>query len=607
MEKDINKDILENAPLGYAYHKIILNDKNEPIDYRFLKVNKEFENLTGLNKKDIINKTAREVIPDIQEGYDWISYYGDIALNDKVKEFEQYSKPLNKYYRIKVYSPEKLHFVTIFKDITPEIELAKSSRQFLEHGDQNINYQIITDKLLTISGAKYIAFNKFKENSKGFRTMAISGIDQNIQKGLNILGFNPVGREWKHDPRRAKIIAEQATTYFDKLHKLTGEVIPKQVIKIIEKVFNLGQTALVKITKDGKMLGDFTIMMPKSRTFKHQHLIESYAQQVGLFISKKQTERRLKESEERYRIVTEKNKDGIYILQDHKIVFANNILCRMVGHSKEELRLINFWKFLHPDDRPRIKKIAKARARGKDAPEKYEARGITKDGEILNLEFSVSPIKYKGRYAALGTVRDITERKRLQKELRKSEKKYRTLVENSKDAIVILQNNKFKYVNKAFGEIININSENIIGKQYDEIFNTSAVKKIRSIEKENKGIRFETSLNRNGNQINVEANTTIIEYNQEDAIFAAIRDITRQKKIMRRLKKEAEHTKALDKLIPICAGCNKIKDKDKENESWISPAEYISERLPDVEFTHGMCPECIKKWYPNLDIGKDEK
>ena len=261
---------------------------------------------------------------------------------------------------------------------------------------------------------------------------------------------------------------------------------------------------------------------------------------------------------------------------------------------------------LHPDDRHRIKEIAKNRAQGEETQSVYEGRCITKDGDILHLEFSVSPIEYNGKYAVLGTIRDISKQKQLQKELRKSEKKYRTLVESSHDAIIILQKGEFKYVNKAFSGMLNLNSENIIGKQYNDIFNKEAVEKIHSIKNDGKASHFETTLNRDGNQINVEANTTIIEYDQEPAIFATIRDITKQKRIMEKLKQKADQAKGLNKLIPICAGCNKIQDRDKEDEPWISPAEYITERLPEVEFTHGMCPECIKEWYPNLDFGNDE-
>ena len=600
MKNNISKKILENAPFGYSYNKIVLNQDRKPVDFILLEVNQKFEKITGLSKDSLINKKATEVFSEKSDLFDLINKYGEAVLNNQEKDFEKYFEPVDKYYRIRVYSPEELHFVTIFNDISREIGIAKYSQQLLDYDHDFIDYQSITDKILKLSGAKYAAFNRFEENGKDFKTIAISGVDKNIKKGLNILGFNPVGKKWDHDPNRAKLIKGKSTTHFESLMDLTGNVISKNIIKIIEKTFDLGQTALVKITRHGKMVGDFTIMLPKNKSLMNEKLIETYAQQVGLFIYKKQAEKKLKESEERYKIVTEKNQDGIYIFQDNRIVFANDIICNLIGCSKNELNQINIWKFIHPDDRERIKKIAQNRALGKNTTSSFQTRGVTIDGDILHLEFLVSAIQYNGKYADLGTIRDITKRKQLEKDLKKSEKKYRTLVENSRDAIIILQKRKFKYVNNAFGNMVNQDVNMLIGERYDKIFNSSAIDKFHSIKSDKDANRFETFLYREDKKISVEANATIIQYDGKEAIFAAIRDITRQKIILNRLKQVADQAQGLDELIPICAGCNKIKDKDKQDAPWVSPAEYINKRLPEVDFTHGMCPECIEKWYPNF-------
>ncbi len=51
---------------GFAYHKVIVNDNNDPIDYKYLEVNPAFEKLTGLKKEDLIGKTVTEAIPGIE-------------------------------------------------------------------------------------------------------------------------------------------------------------------------------------------------------------------------------------------------------------------------------------------------------------------------------------------------------------------------------------------------------------------------------------------------------------------------------------------------------------------------------------------------------------
>lgn len=119
MSDTILKAIIDSPILGFAHHRIILDSSGKPVDYEFLEVNNIFENLTGLKRENIINRTVREVLPDIEKGsFDWIGFYGDIALKGERKEFEQYSEPLKKWFKVYAYSSDKMYFLTLFMDIT---------------------------------------------------------------------------------------------------------------------------------------------------------------------------------------------------------------------------------------------------------------------------------------------------------------------------------------------------------------------------------------------------------------------------------------------------------------------------------------------------------
>ena len=71
---------------GFALHEIICDDSGDPVDYRFLDVNPAFEKLTSLKRADVIGKTVREVLPDIEES--WIRRYGQVALTGEGIQFE---------------------------------------------------------------------------------------------------------------------------------------------------------------------------------------------------------------------------------------------------------------------------------------------------------------------------------------------------------------------------------------------------------------------------------------------------------------------------------------------------------------------------------------
>ncbi len=119
MSEGFYKQLMNQLPMGYAYHKIICDEMGTPCDYVFVEVNEVFEELTGLKGADITGKPITKVLPEISESeFDWIALYGEIALKGSKKEFEQFSEPLNRWYRVTAYSPQKGYFITIFSDMS---------------------------------------------------------------------------------------------------------------------------------------------------------------------------------------------------------------------------------------------------------------------------------------------------------------------------------------------------------------------------------------------------------------------------------------------------------------------------------------------------------
>lgn len=141
------EQLIKESQTGYAYHRILCDEDGFACDYEFIEVNYAFEALTGLSGSDIIGRKVTEVLPDIRKNkFDWIHFYGDIAISGGNKELEQFSEPLNKWYKVSVYSPEKYHFITRFVDISKEIvqltEL-KNLQEILK--ETELKYKTITD------------------------------------------------------------------------------------------------------------------------------------------------------------------------------------------------------------------------------------------------------------------------------------------------------------------------------------------------------------------------------------------------------------------------------------------------------------------------------
>ena len=126
----------------------------------------------------------------------------------------------------------------------------------------------------------------------------------------------------------------------------------------------------------------------------------------------------LRESEEKYRTLIEQSHDAIYIYRDDTFEFANKRVCDLTGYPRDELLEMEIWDLIHPDDRESVEHIASGRTRGDGSPH-YEARVVTKDGDIRHIEFSVSVITYEGESANLGSARDVTGRKKRKQELKR--------------------------------------------------------------------------------------------------------------------------------------------------------------------------------------------
>ena len=108
-----------NYLCAFAYRKIIVDEEGNPIDYESIEVNEAYEILISSNPHDVIGKKTRDVIPDnVDNPFDWVNFYGEVALTGKAATTEQYSEALEKWYRVEVYSHEKGYFATFFIDIT---------------------------------------------------------------------------------------------------------------------------------------------------------------------------------------------------------------------------------------------------------------------------------------------------------------------------------------------------------------------------------------------------------------------------------------------------------------------------------------------------------
>jgi PAS domain S-box-containing protein len=137
----------------------------------------------------------------------------------------------------------------------------------------------------------------------------------------------------------------------------------------------------------------------------------------------KYTQDALQESEEKYRNLVERANDGVVIVQDGTVEFANNRIADLFGYNIGEMHNTPFLDYVFPDERNRIKELHERRIKEEDVPDIYEMQGFHKDGRKIDIEINSGIITYHGKPAVLAFIRDITGRKQAEEALRESEEK----------------------------------------------------------------------------------------------------------------------------------------------------------------------------------------
>jgi PAS domain S-box-containing protein len=150
---------------------------------------------------------------------------------------------------------------------------------------------------------------------------------------------------------------------------------------------------------------------------------------------RKAMENALRESEEKYKTLIENSQDGIFAIDGDQILFANNTFCRMVGYTPQELYSKPAISLLHPEDLERGLTISEKRKRGDTSTVNAIFRFVARDGSVKDADVFSSVIELKGQLISYITVHDLTETRRMQEALSRSEKRFRELTEMLPQAI----------------------------------------------------------------------------------------------------------------------------------------------------------------------------
>jgi len=310
---------------------------------------------------------------------------------------------------------------------------------------------------------------------------------------------------------------------------------------------------------------------------------------------RKKSEILLRASEEKYSTLVENGNDGVVIIQNGVVKFANRVLLEMRGISLDEAKGKSFLDFIVPEYHKIAAEQYKTRMEGKEASDVYEIF-LSGKNRMIPVEVSASRISYEGREANMAVIRDITERKKAEEELRMKE----NAIESSINAIGIADmNGKLIYANDA---CINIwgykDIKEVLGRSLPEFFSEQGIQKTMSELKE-KGYSYgeDSAIRKDGTLFPLQYSTNIISDDEGNPrqIFGSFIDISDRKTAEEALQKSKASLKALINAIsePSC-----LFDKENmiivANKAFADRWETTTDELIGKDIFKRMKPEIAK-------------
>ena len=518
------KQIEEKLRKSEQRNRLLFETSVDPIflvdkRIRILRVNKRFEEVLGYSKKEVTGKSILEL--------------GLIAPKSAKIAGKNFLKKLQGDYS----PPYEIHIVAKDGNIIP-FELNSST--FVEGGK-------VAGELISI---RDIRWRKEAEKAIKAEQEKYQNVVENIEEGLFSLdekGFFTYVNQGAAERISGYTSDEVIGMHFTKLlskEKLPNALPKFQSISKGESVHNI-ETKLRK--KDGTLIHVCVSASPKTEDGKLTGIFGV----ISDISERKKMVKELQESEERYSAIVEGSNDGIVIMKGSKIVFANQNAADMSGYTIDEVYGQDFIKFVAEEHVEKVEKRYDSRMGRQDISQSIDVEIIHKNGNSVPVEVSGTLIEYQGELSDVVFLHDISDRKKMEKELRESEERYSTIVEESNDAIVIFKGFKVVFANKKASELsgypleaVGSNALRFVKFDPNRLKEMFDIYRRRLVGEDDVPSTTEIDIrNKDGHIIPAEASIAKIEYEGGPAEVIFMRDITERKQAEKEIKKTLEELK----------------------------------------------------------------
>lgn len=508
-------NVFENMGEGVSIFEIMHDKKGKISDLRVIYINPaSIFNKLGL-REEIIDKTLTELYgPD--KVFSYLKMADKVISTGRGTRYELYFARFNKYFLINAFSTHKNRFITIDVDITGEKETEKQLKKQADLINLTSDAIIVHDM-----GDRITFWNRGAEERYGWREEEILG----------------------------KVTHDLLKTEFPDSLKETCE-------QFLKKGYWEGE--LIHKKRDGtKIVVSSRWALQKDENNKPTGFMEINTD----ITERKKAERSLRESEAKYRTIFENTGIAFAVIEeDTTISLMNTEAEEIIGYSKEEMEGKRSWtEFVaKKDDLEKMKEYHILRRIDPDAaPKKYEFQAIDKSGNVKDVIITISMIP--GTKKSIASFLDNTDRKEVEKELKESEARYRTIFENTGIAFMLIEEDMtISLINERVEETFGYLKGEIEGKKkWTEFVATKddleRMKKYHRLRRENpeaapKEYEFHAT-RKDGNIRDVLVTVSMIPGTKMS--IASFLDITDRKKVEKALEESREEFRTLVENSPL--------------------------------------------------------
>jgi len=414
---------------------------------------------------------------------------------------------------------KKKQYIWVEERIIPQID---------EKGNYTGNFGLIKDVTTQINYEQRL--NEEKLMAQNYLDVAnvvlvVINRDQTValinKIGCQLLGYKEkeiIGKNW-FDNFVPKNESEKTRTAFEKT--IHGKLVKDQ--------FRESQI----ISKKGERR---TMSWKSSLIYNESGMVTSILSSGEDITERIIAETSLKDSEKRFRILSNATFEGIVFTEDERIIDANDQFTKLFGFKDpKELvgkNIIN--DFFVSEQRNMVRQNMQ---KLKSNP--FEANAVTKNGTLLTLEAKGQWIPYFGRQIRATVMYDVTDRKQYQKKLEQSRENYKNLIDNSPNGILIYYLGALQFANKSAVKLFEADSFSQIHLRENFSF---LLPEYRERGKERVKQAAEGAIlpfvevkikTLKGNILTLESKPIAIKYNDEDAIQIVMQDVSPQKQLIK--------------------------------------------------------------------------